>query len=236
MLMSEINDILELLEYIHQKKRPVSIVHTYQGVSSSFEVGIDQILKKRRDVVVAAQYGHKISLLPATQIQIHSDLFPKPILARVRSVDVQHRTAVLEVLSYLQTKQDNRKELRIQPKNELKAAVTIGGQNEMTGIVNDISVEGISLILMTTDVDLSQVFLLNTSVRVILNLQISDQTRSETISMPAKVANINTIKPMEAFRVGFSTYPKEHHKDLLRRFIFDHQTEMFHELSRDTSL
>jgi hypothetical protein len=54
--------------------------------------------------------------------------------------------------------------------------------------------------------------------------------------MPAKVTNINTIKPMETFRVGFSTYPKEPQKDLLRRFIFDHQTEMFHELSQDTSL
>ena len=54
--------------------------------------------------------------------------------------------------------------------------------------------------------------------------------------MPAKVTNINTIKPMEEFRVGFSTYPKEHHKDLLRRFIFDHQTEMFSDLSRDPSL
>ena len=126
--MSEIIEILELFEYIHQKKRPVSLVQTYQGVSSSFEVGIDQILRKRGDVVVAAQHGHKISLLPATQIQIHSDLFPKPIQARVGSVDVQHRTAVLQVLSYLQTKQDNRKELRIQPKHELKAAVTIGGK------------------------------------------------------------------------------------------------------------
>jgi hypothetical protein len=236
MRMSEINEILGLLEYIHQKKRPLSLVQTYQGVSSSFEVGIDQILRKRGDVVVAAQYGHKISLLPATQIQIHSDLFPKPIQARVGSVDLQHRKAVLQVLSYLQAKEDNRKELRIQPKHELKATVTIGGQNERTGIVNDISVEGISLILMTTNLDLSQVFLPNTSVRVILNLQIPNQSRSETISMPAKVTYINTIKPMEEFRVGFSTYPKEHHKDLLRRFIFDHQTEMFSELSRDIPL
>jgi hypothetical protein len=236
MPMNEIDEILEQLEYIHQQKRPVSIVHTYQGVSSSFEVGIDQILRKRRDVVVAAKFGRKLSLLPATQIQIHSDLFPYPIHARVGSVDVHHRTAVLEILSYLQAKQDNRKELRIQPKVELKATVTIGGQNERTGIVNDISVEGISLILTTTNIDLSKIFLPNTSVRIILNLQVSNQSDPETISMPAKVTYTNPIKPMEEFRVGFSTYPKEHQKDLLRRFMFNHQTEMFHELSRDTSL
>ena len=35
--------------------------------------------------------------------------------------------------------------------------ITIGGQNERTGIINDISVEGISLILVSTNNDLSQI-------------------------------------------------------------------------------
>jgi len=233
--MSEIDEILKQLEYIHQQKRPVSIVSTYQGVSLSLEVEIDQILRKRRDVVVAAQIGHQMSLLPATQIRIHSDLFPRPIQARVASVDVHQRKAVLNVISYVQGEQDSRKELRIQPKDELNATVTIGGQNERTGIINDISVEGISLILVSTNIDLSPIFIPNTSVRVIFNLPVSNQKNLETISVPAKVTYINAIKPMEEFRIGFLTYPKEHQKDLLRRFIFDHQTEMFNELSRDSS-
>lgn len=233
--MSEIDEILEYLEYIHQQQRPVSLVSTYQGVSMSSEVDIQQILPTRGDVVVVTNYGQPLSLLPATKIRIHSDLFPTPIQARVASVDVHHRKAVLKILSYIQSEQDSRKELRVQPKHELNATVTIGGQNERKGIINDISVEGVSLILMCTNIDLSQIFLPNTSVRIIYNLPESNQGELVTISVPAKVTYINTINPMEEFRIGFFTYPKEHQKNLLRRFIFDHQTAMFNELGQDSS-
>ena len=80
--MSEIDEILDYLEYIRQQDRTVSLVSTYKGVSNSLEVNVQKIFRRRLEVAVTTQIGRNISLLPATQILIHSDLFPKPIKAK----------------------------------------------------------------------------------------------------------------------------------------------------------
>ena len=55
------------------------------------------------------------------------------------------------------------------------------------------------------------------------------------ISVPAKVTYINEINSMEKFGIGFMTYPKEDQREVLRRFVYDRQTEMFHDLSQDST-
>ena len=129
--MSEIDEILDYLEYISQKKRSVSLVNTYLGVSISLDVSIREIVRRRKEVVFMAPSGQSISLLPATIVLIHSDLFPNPIQARVASVDVHHRTATLRNLSYYLSAQESRKEARVQLiEREQKASVALDGQGE----------------------------------------------------------------------------------------------------------
>ena len=233
--MSEIDEILDYFEYINQQKRSVSLVSSYHGVSISLEVIIQQIIRRRREVSVTAHYGHNMSLFPATQILIHSDLFPKPVQAKVASVDVHHRSAVLRNFSYQQTDQESRKGTRVQPKGELSASVAIDDQSKYTGRISDISIEGISLILKYKEIDLTQVFRQNTSVSVFLSLPISNQLDPEDISIAARVSNIHAINPEGEFRVGFMTSPLERQKAVLRRYIFDRQTEMFSNVGQDSS-
>jgi len=233
--MSEIDEILDYLEYIGQQKRSVSLVNTYLGVSITLEVNVLEVMRRRREVSVVTQYGRNISLLPATQILVHSDLFPRPIQAQVSSVDVHHRTAVLKNFSFTSTTQDNRKETRVQPKSKLSALVTMNGQNERSSLIADISVEGISLILQDRHVDLTQIFLPETSVRIFSNLPVSNQTHQVELSIPAKVSYIHAINPTGEYRAGFKAYPLDRQKNVLRRYIFDRQTEMFSELGQDSS-
>jgi len=231
--MSEIDEILDYLEYISQQKRSVSLVNTYHGVSISLEVDVQQVVRRRGDVGISVRSGQNISLLPATKVLIHSDLFPKPIQARIASVDVHHRAAVLRNFSYFQSVQEGRKETRVQPKRALSASVTLAGQSGWTGVVSDISIEGISVILMSKDIDLPQIFLPSTGVRVSFSLAVSDQVDVVELSLPAKVSYVQAINSMGEFRVGFMTYPLEHQKSALRRYIFDRQTEMFSDVGKD---
>ena len=98
--MSDTDEILDYLEYISQQKRNVSLVNTYQGVSIGLEVNFLKVSRRRRDITVTTRYGQNLSLLPATKILIHSDLFPKPIQATVDFVDLHRRSAVLKNLVY----------------------------------------------------------------------------------------------------------------------------------------
>jgi hypothetical protein len=234
--MSHINEILELLDYINQQKRPVSVVTTFQGVSSSLDVQVDRIHLKRGEIVVSSKPGRPISLLPATTIQIHSDLFPHPIQSRVISVDVIQRSAVLGKLNYLPRENENRKETRVQPGCEIFAHVTIGGKNARSGMINDISVEGLSIIFLSSNDDLSQYYAPKTSVRVEYSLPSKKQAEPLDLSIPATVTYINELSSEGKFQVGFQTYPKGDQRDLIRRFIFDRQTELFSEMEMDEKI
>jgi hypothetical protein len=227
--MSEIAEILDYIAYINQQGRPLSLVNTYKGVSLSLDVDIRDVDRKHGEVAVTTQYGNPLSLLPATLIQIHSDLFPRPIQARVGSVDVHQRKAILRDFAYIRSEQDGRKETRIQLRDEIRVTVLIGGKTQLgNAIINDLSIEGMSLIMMGDQVDMSKVYQPNTSVRIIYTLPVSNQNDPVEISIPAKVSNINELSPLSKYRVGFMTYPQVQQKDWIRRYIFDLQTEIFH--------
>jgi hypothetical protein len=172
-------------------------------------------------------------LLPATQIQIHSDLFPKPIQAKVISVDVHQRTAVLSQFTFLKRDPEARKETRVQPKRRLNARIIVGGPENKSGRINDISVEGISLIFPASEADFVQICLSGTSVRIEYHLPVASQKEDVNISIPAKVTYKN-VTSMEEGIIGFQTFPKEPERDVLRRFIFDCQTEIFNEIDLDS--
>jgi len=230
--MSEIDDILNNFEYIGQQKRIISLVNSYKGVTISLDVSIDQVIRRRGEIIVSTHHGQNISLLPATKILIHADLFPKPIQATVGSVDVHHRTAVLKNFLYPVDMREARKEARVQPKSELPINVVFRDQNERLASILDISVEGISVRLNDRSKSITQTFVPKTSVRLNLSLPIPSQADGINLSFPAVVTYIHPLNSADDFRVGFMTFPNEQDKNLLRRFIFDRQTELFNEVGQ----
>jgi hypothetical protein len=233
--MSEIDEILTYLEYISQQQRIVSLVNTYQGVSISLDVDIYQVARRRGEITVSTRQGQNISLLPATKILIHSDLFPKPIQATVASVDVHHRSAILKNLLYPQSLRESRKETRVQPREELNVKVAYRAQNELIASVMDISVGGISLLLREKSMGLEHALTPKDSVRLNLVLPISGQLDPVELSFPATVTYVNPASQSTDFRVGFMTLPNEQDKSILRRYIFDRQTQLFNEVQDFTA-
>jgi hypothetical protein len=232
--MSATDEIFEYLEYINRQNRFVSLVNTYYGVSTSLEVNIVKVSKRSGDIIVGTRHGHNISLLPGTQILIHSDLFPQPVQAKVASIDVHRRQAVLRQLVYPKDSEDSRKETRVQPKEIRMARVLLQGQPERVGRIVDISVEGISVVLTDLNADLEKIFSPKTSVRLSWDLPISGQRDWVPLSYRATVTYLNPGENIGEFRVGFMTYPSAEDKVFLRRYIFDRQTEIFNEIGQET--
>jgi hypothetical protein len=225
--MSYLDQILESLEHINQNNRVVCLVSTYMGVSISVDVNIKNVDKKNREVTVVAHHQQKMPFLPATRVSMHSDLFPKPILARVSSIDVRRRLATLHELDYAFETMGKRKEIRVLPKDALKATITSAQKKDFNANVADISVDGISLIL--EDKNLEEIFSPQTSVRMSLKLPLSDETKTAYLSFLARVIYQIELDEPGKSRVGLRIYPNDQDKDALRRFIFDRQTDMFNQ-------
>ena len=238
-MINKLNEILEYLNYIKSQRRVVSIVRTFMGVSFSLEVNIVLISKTDEKAVFATIHHQNISLLPHTEVTIHSDLFPKPIRAKVAQVDVLQQTATLHQFDYAQIDGENRAHIRVRPKQGLKAKIIDDQGEYYFAEVDDISVEGVSVVVSKMTQQLEMFLIPQTSIRLQINLPVSAQTSTVLLNLSATVTYINDLNGDEKIKVGLQTYPNADDRSILHRYIFDRQTAIFNEIndpSKNTNL
>ena len=68
------------------------------------------------------------------------------------------------------------------------------------------------------------------SVEISLALPQQDGVGLQDIKIQAKVAYVNDSQ--RTYRIGLLTFPTDPDKDILRRYIFDRQTEILAEIQR----
>lgn len=223
---NDIDEILAYLEYIRSQNRLVSIVNTYKGVSYSLSVNLLKISPHDQTVTISTHHRQNISLLPNIQVSMHCDLFPFTVRARVASVDNVHRSAVLHGLSYERSIDENRSHMRFEPPQKLNIRVHIEGGSQLEGIVHDISIEGISILLKDLNPTDQEALQAGVSTRLLLAMPLNPNNPPRTFSLPGKVMYANPIEGGQT-RLGLQIYPAMADQALLRRYIFDRQTEIF---------
>jgi hypothetical protein len=217
-MRNEINEIWDCLEQIYKQDQSVSIVKHFVDKTIRVNVTISHISRNQCEIVVVTPQNQDVFYLDDTKILLQSDLFPYPIRARVSSVDINRRSIVLTDLLYPVSMSESRKELRVNPKEALDVRIMYQAEDECLASISDLSVEGVSLIVSSSDANWTDVLVPNESVRLHLSLQTSAYPKCE-ISFPATVSYINPLEAPEEFRIGFMTFPSEQDKTALRNFI-----------------
>jgi hypothetical protein len=223
----EINQILDLLEYVASKKRSISLVSTFKGVSISSDVIINEISNRRKTVTMLASPGHEIPFFPSTMVIIRCVLFPKPVRANVAAVDFNHRKIKLNNFAFAKGSMGKRSQTRVQPEGTLKARLTRVDNVQHSGEVADISLEGIAVFLDQKGMPLERMIKSGDRLDVNFYLPLVKETDSEHISMPARVVYVNPLDEPTQYRVGMQTYPSNENLTILRKYLFDRQTEVF---------
>ena len=227
----KVDEILEYLDYIKSQRRVVSIVRTFMGVSFSVEVNIVSVSKKYRSVVVANLQQQNISLLPFTEVTIHSDLFPRPIRTKVSQVDPTQHAATLQPFDYIQLAGENRAHMRVHPKQGMIAKIVSEKGEQYFAEVDDISIEGISIILDKRVEKLETALVPQSSIILQFSLTFTGHPSNINLNLTATITYLITLNGDEKTKIGVLTYPNEEERSALRRYIFDRQTEIFNEIN-----
>jgi hypothetical protein len=223
---NDLDEILAFLEYIRSQNRLVSIVNTYKGVSYSLSVNLLRVSPQEGTITISTLQRQYMSLLPNIQVNIHCDLFPFIVRARVAAVDNAHRSAVLHAFSYERSIDENRSHMRFEPRQTINVRVHIEKGAQLEGIVHDISIEGISILLKDLNATDQESLQAGISTRLLLAIPLNPNDTPHMFNIPGKVMYANPIEG-EQTRLGLQIYPVMAEQALLRRYIFDRQTEIF---------
>jgi hypothetical protein len=231
---NDIDEILKYLVYIHKQNRRISIVTTFKGVSYSKTVKLSSVADKDQVITVSTPPRQSLSLLPNTQIAIHSDLFPHAVLAQVYEVDNQRRTAQLYPIEYIKGSDENRSQVRVLTAGGIPVTISGEGDDQLKAYLHDISIQGASVVLEKITRENEDAIQTGKSSRLSFELQLSGESSPYAFRIPAKTIYLTRMNKGK-YRVGLHTYPRPKDIAALRRYIFDRQTELFHEISGTTS-
>ncbi len=226
----ESDEILAYLEYIRSQNRLVSVVSSFKGVSYSLIVNIIKVVQKDKSITISTQHRQNMSLLKNTTVDVHSDLFPFPVFANVAAVDTQRKTAELTDFEYKRGLNENRSHVRIQPGTPIPISLNCENGVQYTATILDMSINGVAVVFNEEPIDLDGAFQKDKSVRLNFSIEVAEQPSSSSLTIPGKIIYATMIDGGK-YRIGMEIFPTLNDQALLRRFIFDRQTELYLEVT-----
>jgi hypothetical protein len=227
---NESDEILAYFEYIRSQNRLVSVISSFKGVSYSMIVNIVKLTPKEKSITVSTHHRQNMSLLPNTTTDVHSDLFPYPVLANVAAVDTARKSAVLHQFEYKRGLDENRSHVRVQPGTAIPITLNCENNVQYAAQIWDMSINGIAVIFYEEPGDVEDAFQEDKSVRLSFGIQLSGSPSPHNFTIPSKIVYATLIDGGK-YRIGMEIFPTMNDQSLLRRYIFDRQTELYQEVS-----
>ena len=222
-----IDEILAYLDYIRSKNCPVSLENTYMGVSYALNVNVRRVSRNENSCSVVTQPPETLSLLPNVWVNIHSDLLLFPVKSKVLQVSSDRTTAVLTNFEYERDKDENRSQPRYVTRNEHTIRIDNNHPTPVYGLINDISTGGISALFKQREGMISPIEA-GAACRLNFSLQVNKGGEPHHFDIPAEIVYINPIDE-DFSRIGIKMLSTASDQALIRRYIFDKQTNFFQE-------
>jgi hypothetical protein len=229
----EIQEIIENLTYVAAQKRTVNLITNFRGVPIDITANIIRCSQANGSVRLSVHHRQIVSLEGVDQILVQSNLFPKMVIADIGRVDLRKKVVFLQNLRYVTGSMGNRKNVRVQPESPLHAEIITDHGFNILGEIIDISLDGLSVYLEKVDLPGDDLFAPQMSLEVRLGLPGPDKNTIHDICVSAKVAYINHKGAM--LRMGLVTSLNEADQQIMRRYIFDRQTEILSEIQQRNS-
>ena len=233
--LDEQNDkIIGLIEYIASKKRKLKLITNFRGVPIDIDAGIIRSSSITGNVRLGVHRWQIAPLKTAHTIFIESDLFPNLLVAEIEQLDLAKGVVTLRGLRYVIGSMGNRKNIRVQPENPILTELILGYGYRLKAAVADISLNGLSINLAKDDFPQDDLFMLQIPVEIRLGLPVPEEKAIHDIDVQGVIAYIN--ESQQSYRVGLLTFLKEPDLGIVRRYIFDRQTEILNEIQNLNSV
>lgn len=223
----------DFLEYIASQKRSLKLISNFRGAPVHVDAGIIRSSQTTGNVRLGVHHRQIACLKIADKILIQSDLFPNILIADIDQIELRKAIITLRGLRYVIGSMGNRKNMRVQPESPIHVEIIMGHGYRLQAEIADISLYGLSINLAKEDFPQDDLFILQIPIEIRLGLPVPGKRIIHDIIVQGMIAYTN--ENQRTYRIGILTFLKEPDLGIVRRYIFDRQTEILHEIQQMNS-
>ncbi len=217
-----VDDVLATISYLGQQNIAIKLTKSFRGLVLQQDVRVLEVNPGE-----AAFWITNIEMSAALdgEVYLHSQLFPKPVRAQIKSLDIRKGELILSDFAYSDIELDQRQCERVRPKKPTYVTLHWKGK-AYRACVDNISVNGMGILAF-------KIFERGLSIQPGSKVQLEFQLSSDHIDMALKgtIVYINTIDGYLA-TIGVRLFPTALESRLLKKYIAPRKQEIMDELNQ----
>jgi hypothetical protein len=167
------HEILDLLNYIAAQKRTLNLITNFRGIPINLTAIIIRCSQATGTLRLRVHHRQIVSLKAAGRVMVQSNLFPNMLVGDIDQIDFHKAIIILRGLRYVTGSMGSRKNIRVQPEKHIHVEVITGHGYSLLGEMIDISLDGLSILLVKDHIPHGTVFHPQTPVEIRLGLPVS---------------------------------------------------------------
>jgi hypothetical protein len=217
-----VDDVMSAINYLGQQGAAVELKKTFAGLLLQQEI---RVLEVNPEDAAFQLTNIEMSAALEGDVFLHSRLFPKPVKARVKSLDIGKCILVLSGFVYIENGLEKRQYERVRPKHSTYATLHCRGKTQRVCIDN-ISVNGMGIYAFKL---FERGMKLRPGSRIQLEFRLSPDQNNMVLN--GKIVYINALDRYST-TMGIRLLPKARQSRMLSEYIAPRKQEILEELSQ----
>ena len=220
--LSVTDDVLSVIRHLGQQNANLELTKSFKGMLvhqdvSILEVSSDGATFRPTNIEMYAALEHEVYL--------HSQLLPKPVIARLKSINLNKDMFVLSGFAYTDIEWKNRQHERVQPKHPTYVNLRWKGKL-FRPYMENISIGGMGILAFKV---FETGMRIQPGSKVQLDFQLSPDCNFTALK--GAVIYVNTTGSFSV-KIGIRLFPKAQETRLLEKYVTQRQQEIIEELNQ----
>ena len=217
-----VDDVLPAMSYLGQQDAAIELKKSFRGLLLQQEVRVLEVSPEEAAFLLT---DIEMSAALEGSVFLHSQLFPKPVKAHVKSLDIEKCILVLSGFVYVDIELNKRQHERVWPKQSTYLTLHCRGKAHRACIDN-ISASGIGIFAFKI---FERGMKIRPGSKIQLEFRLSPDHKNMVLN--GKIVYINTINRYST-TMGIRLFPKARESRLLSEYIAPRKQEILEELSQ----
>lgn len=218
-----VDDVLSVLRCQCQQNAAIELTKSFRGLVLQQDV---RVLEVNPDSATFRVTHTETCAALEGDVYLHSRLFPKPVMAKIKSLNLDNGMLVLSGFAYIDSELEKRQHERVRPKNPTYVTLHWKGKAHRACLDN-ISVNGMGILAF-------KIFEKGMRIQPGSKVQLEFYLPPDYIYMAPKGTTIyiNTIGRYLT-KIGFRLFPTVRESRLLKEYIAPRKQEILEELKQE---
>jgi len=218
-----VDDVISVIRHLGKQSAALELTKSFRGIIFKQDVSI---LEVSPDDATFRASNIEMCAATETEVYLHNQLFPKPVMAHLKSLNIRKGKFVLTDFAYAEMEWKKRQHERVQPKHPTYITLHWKGK-ALRACMENISVDGLGVLAYKL---FEKGMKVHPGSNIRLDFQLSPGHKFSALR--GRIIYINTIDRYST-TMGIRLFPKAKEIRILENYIAHRKQEILEELNQE---